>query len=136
MHQMMDTPPINPNQPPQAGQMQPPQAGQGQPPMSPEQIKMMMQAGLAPDKNAMVMEQLRGAQDTMGAPAPQGTTNRGVYQAASPLQHIGDFMGKRNASKKATELEGQYEDNLQSQASGREAMYNALIQQLRGGQGG
>ena len=105
--------------------------------ISPEQIQQMMQAGIVPDKNEALAKQLEYQQALRARPQPGGNSVRGIYQASSPLQHIGDFMQKRNAINESRSINEQMDKNRQAQADARSQYMSMLLRAgLAAGTGG
>ncbi len=77
--------------------------------LTPEDIQMFMDMGVSQDKIAALQKQMDTAQAVRGQAGPEGRAYGGVYTAANPLEHIGDFMQKYQANK---QMKG-YENDLQ-----------------------
>lgn len=94
--------------------------------ISDEQLQMLMQLGVIPEEQGLLQDQIAAAQALRDRAGPQGREAGRTFVAANPLEHIGDFMQKRNAGKELDALRAQQKGLLDKQAEARADFYRLL----------
>lgn len=100
--------------------------------ISEEELKMLMELGVIPEEQALLQDQMNEALQLRSRAGPEGREAGRVYTAANPLEHIGEFMQKRNAGKELEGLRTQQGGLLDKQAEQRAKFYQMLRGQRPG----
>jgi len=113
---------------PPAGQMINPNA------MSPEDMQILG-LGEIPEKQALLLAQLKQANVLRNQPAPEGRTgpgHLGMYTAPHPLEVLGHLATQYLGQKQAQDVNEKTQELLKQQTSGRMLYW---MKKLRGEQG-
>jgi hypothetical protein len=94
---------------------------------TPEQLQMLMELGIIPEQLDEMQMQMKQAMALRDRGGPEGRSAGRTYVAANPMEHIGEFMQKRNAKKELEALKAQTEALRQQQATSRGMYANQLF---------
>lgn len=96
--------------------------------LSDEQIQQLMDLGIIPDKQDILLDQIKQAQSLRyGSKAPEMRGQAGGYStAASPLEFLAYTLQGRQANKELEQLRAKQEELLKQQASGRKDYFRHL----------
>lgn len=100
--------------------------------ISEEELQMLMSLGVIPEEQGLLQDQINEAMRIRSAAGPEGRNAGRTFVAANPLEHIGDFMQKRNAGKELDTLREQQGGLLDKQAEQRAKFYQMLRGQSPG----
>lgn len=103
--------------------------------LSEEDLQKLIGMGIIPDEQASLEDQIKQAQMVRNRSGPEGTYTRGMYVAASPLEHIAHAMEGIKAGKDLKNLRAQQQGLLEQQNQGRMSYLEALLGRLRMGRG-
>lgn len=103
--------------------------------LSEEDLQKLISLGVIPDEQSSLEDQIKQAQMVRNRQGPEGTYTRGMYVAASPLEHIARAMEGIKAGRDLKDLRSQQQGLLQQQNEGRMSYMVALLGRLRMGRG-
>lgn len=95
--------------------------------LTPEQIQLLMEAGLIPEQLSELDSQYAQAQALRETPNPEGRQAGRVYVAASPLEHIAAMLRRGRGRKDMKSVEEQRALLLKKQADARSAYGQQIL---------
>jgi hypothetical protein len=103
--------------------------------MSPEDIQQVLGLGEIPDKQSLLMQQLKQANLLRNSDAPEGRYAGHMYVAPNPLEILGHVAQQYEGLKGQRDVDAQSKELMTQQTAGRNR-YFQLLQRMLAGQGG
>jgi hypothetical protein len=97
--------------------------------LTPEQLQQLIELGVIPDEQQMLMKQMQSAQQLRDTPIPKGGMAGRVY-VADPLGAVAAGVDRYQGHKQMQGLDQKYGATLDKQTAAR-SKYAQMIQQLR-----
>lgn len=111
-----------------------PMAGQRIGDLTDEELKRIKLLGGIPEKQALLMAQLKQADALRDDPAPQGRTGPGkygMYVAPHPLEVLAHVAKQYAGMRESDRIDRQAQSNIGTQEQGRSTYMDALLRQQK-----
>jgi len=98
---------------------------------SPELIGKMAGVGAYPERQALLMEQMRRAQALASTPGAQGLHAGGTFVAASPLEHLGVALNRTLGQIQQGSITGAQRKLIEADQATREGIARIMAEAMR-----
>ena len=97
--------------------------------LTPEDLELLISLGVIDDEKADLERQYAAAEALRNTPAPEGRYVRGIYVAASPLEHLARVVQGFKAQEQMDELRNQQSELRDRQIAGRRRFAELMFPQ-------